>query len=155
VCRTAGGWSPSTTRRFWRKWFEWSVVAVCKLETRGHISCHDSLRGPLPFEAGCARSFSNCTNTLWSYKRLWICAAWCAIWQHTRLVCKQDILITTLKRPARLLHSRRLRCFLHGSLLSYLIATIGSVNADVRVQVLVRASILLLIYVYQGWKAHW
>jgi hypothetical protein len=25
----------------------------------------------------------------------------------------------------------------------------------VRVQVLVRASILLLIYVYQGWKAHW
>ena len=41
------------------------------------------------------------------------------------------------------------------SLLSYLIATIDSVNSDVRVQVLLRASILLIIYVYQGWKAHW
>jgi hypothetical protein len=99
-------WSPNTTRRFWRKWFEWSVAAVCKFETSGHIACPPSLRGPLSFEAGCARSISNDTNTLWSYKRLWICAAWCAIWQHTRLVCKQDILITTLRRPARLTHSR-------------------------------------------------
>jgi hypothetical protein len=41
------------------------------------------------------------------------------------------------------------------SLLSYLIANFGSVHADVRVQVLVRATYILHVYVYQGWKAHW
>jgi hypothetical protein len=40
----------------------WSRCANPRLVAS--ISCHESLRGPLACEAGCARSFSNCTNTV-------------------------------------------------------------------------------------------